>query len=102
MHYPPPSNSSAQPALTPADPPAGVPMKPKLTEAEVLYTDRKWHPATVLGWYELDDAHEQLLTGLLVFWLVHLQLESGEDPWFEYVKLNIRPPSGQGREPGSE
>jgi hypothetical protein len=22
-------------------------MEPKLTEAEVLYTDRQWHPATV-------------------------------------------------------
>ena len=95
MHYPPPSNSSAQPALTPADPPAGPPMKPKLTEAEVLYTDRKWHPATVLGWYELDDAHEQLLTGLLVSWLVRLRLESGKDSWFEYAKLNIRPRSGR-------
>jgi hypothetical protein len=104
MHYPPSSNSSAQPALTPADP-AGItrtPMKPKLTEAEVLYTDRKWHPATVVGWYELDDAHEQLLTGLLVFWLVHLRLENGDDSWFEYAKLNIRPRSGQGREPGGE
>ena len=90
-HYPPPSNSSAQPALTPADPPAGPPMKPKLTEAEVLYTDREWHPATVLGWYRLDVAHEQLRTGLLVFWLIHLRLENGEDVWFEYVKLNIRP-----------
>ena len=102
MHYPPPSNSSAQPALTPVDSPAGVPMKPKLAEVEVLYTDRKWHPATVLGWYELDDAHEQLLTGLWVFWLVHLRLESGEDSWFEYVKLNIRHGSGQGGEPEGE
>jgi hypothetical protein len=41
--------------------------------------------------YRLDVAHEQLLTGLWVFWLVHLRLESGEDSWFEYVKLNIRP-----------
>jgi len=49
MGYPPPSNSSEQPALTPADPPAGIPMEPKLTEAEVLYTNREWHPATVLG-----------------------------------------------------
>ena len=102
MLHPLPSNSSAQPALTPADPPAGPPMKPKLTEAEVLYTDRKWHPATVLGWYELDDAHEQLLTGLLVSWLIHLRLESGEDSWFEYAKLNIRHGSGQGGEPGGE
>ena len=93
MGYTPPSNSSEQPALTPADPPAGTgtPVEPRLTEAEVLYTDRKWHPATVLGWYRLDVAHEQLLTGLWVFWLVHLRLESGEDSWFEYVKLNIRP-----------
>jgi hypothetical protein len=60
-------------------------MEPRLTEAEVLYTDREWHPATVLGWYRLDVAHEQLLTGLWVFWLVHLRLESGEDLWFEYV-----------------
>jgi hypothetical protein len=62
-----------------------------LTEAEVLYTDCEWHPATVLGWYRLDVAHEQLLTGLWVFWLIQLRLESGEDSWFEYVKLNIRP-----------
>jgi hypothetical protein len=93
MGYPPPSDSSGQPALTPADPPAGTgtPVEPRLTGAEVLYTDREWHPATVLGWYRLDVAHEQLLTGLWVFWLVHLRLESGEDSWFEYVKLNVRP-----------
>jgi hypothetical protein len=42
-------------------------MEPKLTEAEVLYTDRQWHPPTVLSWYRLDIAHEQLLTGLCVF-----------------------------------
>jgi hypothetical protein len=91
MDHPPPPDSSGQPALTPADPPAGTPVEPRLTEAEVLYTDRQWHPATVLGWYRLDVAHEQLLTGLWVFWLVHLRLESGEDSWFEYAKLNIRP-----------
>lgn len=64
MDYPPLSNSSGQPALTRADPPAvtGTPIEPRLTEAEVLYTDREWHPATVLGWYRLDVAHEQLLT----------------------------------------
>jgi hypothetical protein len=39
----------------------------------------------------LDVAHEQLLTGLWLFWLVHLRLETGEDSWFEYAKLNIRP-----------
>jgi hypothetical protein len=38
-------------------------MEPRLTQAEVLYTDREWHPATVLGWYRLDVAHEQLFTG---------------------------------------
>ena len=38
-------------------------MEPRLTEAEVLYTDREWRSATVLGWYRLDVAHEQLLTG---------------------------------------
>ena len=38
-----------------------------------------------------DVAHEQLLTGLWVFWLIHLRLESGEDSWLEYAKLNIRP-----------
>jgi len=45
----PPSGSSGQPALTPADPPAGTgtPVEPRLAEAEVLYTDRQWHPATV-------------------------------------------------------
>lgn len=60
MDYPPPLNSSGQPALTPADPPAGTgtPMEPRLIEAEVLYTDREWHSATVLGWYRLDVAHE--------------------------------------------
>ena len=43
MGYPPPSNSSEQPALTPADPPTrtGTPVEPKLTQAEVLYTDRE-------------------------------------------------------------
>jgi hypothetical protein len=103
MGYPPPSNSSGQPALTLADPPAGpgTPVEPKLTEAEVLYTNRQWHPATVLGWYHLHVAHEQLLTGLWVFWLIHLRLESGEDSWFEYVKLNIRPRQGAGSDPHS-
>jgi hypothetical protein len=48
-------------------------------------------PSDDLGWYRLDIAHEQLLTGLWVFWLIQLRLESGEDSWFEYVKLNIRP-----------
>jgi hypothetical protein len=93
MDNPPPSNSSGQPDLTLAVGRAGTgkPIRPRLTEVEVLYTDREWHPATVLGWYRLDVAHEQLRTGLLVFWLVHLRLESGEDLWFEYVKLNIRP-----------
>jgi hypothetical protein len=98
MGYPRPSKNSEQPALTPADPPAGPAIKPRLTEAEVLYTDREWHPATVLGWYRLDVAYEQLLTGLWVFWLVHLRLESGEDSWFEYVKLNIRSRERQDRE----
>jgi hypothetical protein len=52
MGYPPPPNSSEEPALTPSDPPGGTgtPIEPRLTEAEVLYTDRAWYPATVLGW----------------------------------------------------
>jgi hypothetical protein len=29
--------------------------------------------------------------GSRVFWLIHLRLESGENSWFEYAKLNIRP-----------
>jgi hypothetical protein len=40
-------------------------------------------------------------TGLWVFWLVHLRLESGEDSWFEYVKLNIRPRERAGSDPHS-
>jgi hypothetical protein len=93
MGNPPSSDSSGQPDLTLAIGRAGTgkPVRPRLTEVEVLYTDREWYPATVLGWYRLDVAHEQLRTGLLVFWLVQLRLESGEDLWFEYVKLNIRP-----------
>lgn len=66
-------------------------MEPRLTEAEVLYTDREWHPATVLGWYRLDIAHEQPITKRWIFWLVRLQLESGEETWFEYDKRNLRP-----------
>jgi hypothetical protein len=93
MDDPSPLNSSGQPDLTLAIGRAGTgrPIRPRLTEVEVLYTAREWHPATVLGWYCLDIAHEQLRTGLLVIWFVHLRVESGEDLWFEYVKLNIRP-----------
>jgi hypothetical protein len=39
----------------------------------------------------VETAPAEVVTGRAVFWLIHLQLESGEGSWFEYVKLNIRP-----------
>jgi hypothetical protein len=65
-------------------------MEPRHTEAEALYADGTWRPVNVLGWHRLDVAHEQPITKRWIFWLVRLQLETGEKAWFEYDSLNLR------------
>ena len=65
-------------------------MQPRRTEAELLYVDGNWRPATVLGWYRLDVAHRQPVTNRWIFWLVRLRLGDGEGAWFEYDSLNLR------------
>jgi hypothetical protein len=76
-------------------------MEPRRTEAEVLYVDGQWRLANVLGWHRLDVAHRQPLTEVWVFWLVHLRLESREEAWFEYVRLNLRPIKASSRSASS-
>jgi hypothetical protein len=66
-------------------------MQPRRTEAEVLYADGNWRPAAVLGWYRLDVAGQQPITNRWIFWLVRLRLRDGEQAWFEYDSLNLRP-----------
>lgn len=65
-------------------------MEPRTTEAEVLHADQQWRPVQVLGWHRLDVARQQVITGRWTFWLVQLQLASGEKEWFEYDALNLR------------
>lgn len=66
-------------------------MEPRGAEAELLYTDTSWRAATVLGWYRLDVARQQVLTKVWVFWLVHIRLADGSEGWYEYDQRNIRP-----------
>ena len=93
MGYPPPSRTGADsPVLTRSDHlPPGSFMDPVRTDAEVLYADRQWRPAKVLGWHRLDVAHQQPITQRRIFWLVRLQLETGQKAWFEYDTRNLRP-----------
>jgi hypothetical protein len=42
-------------------------MEPRRTEAELLYADGIWRPATVLGWSRLDVAHRQPVTSRWIF-----------------------------------
>ena len=56
-----------------------------------LYMDGTWRRVTVLGWLRLDVAHRQPVTNRFIFWLVQLHLESGEEAWFEYHSLDLRP-----------
>ena len=93
MGYPPPSRAGADsPVLTRSyQLPSGSFMDPMRTDAEVLYTDQQWRPAKVLGWHRLDVAHRQPITQRWIFWLVRLQLETGERAWFEYDTRNLRP-----------
>jgi hypothetical protein len=72
-------------------------MRPRRTEAEVLYADGAWRPATVLGWCRLDIARRQPITNRWVFWLVRLRLGDGEQAWFEYDGLNLRPVKASSR-----
>ena len=71
--------------------PPGTAMEPRRTEAELLYMDGHPRRVTVLGWLRLDVAHRQPITNRFIFWLVHLRLETGEEAWFEYDSLNLRP-----------
>ena len=66
-------------------------MEPRHAQARVLYLDGEWREATVLGWHRLDVAHRQPVTEVWIFWLVHLRLEVGEEGWFEYIGVNLRP-----------
>jgi hypothetical protein len=66
-------------------------MDPVRTDAEVLYADRQWRPAKVLGWHRLDVACQQPITQRWIFWFVRLQLETGQRAWFEYDSRNLRP-----------
>jgi hypothetical protein len=66
-------------------------MKPKQAGTQVLYGDGTWRPAKVLGWLRLDVAHKQPITQRWVFWLVQMQLADGQEAWFEYDSLNLRP-----------
>lgn len=93
MGYPPPSRTGADiPVLARSDPlPSGSFMDPIRTDADLLYTDRQWRPAKVLGWHRLDVAQRQHITERWTFWLVRLELETGETAWFEYNSLNLRP-----------
>jgi hypothetical protein len=72
-------------------------MEPWGTEAELLYADGNWRPATVLGWYRLDVAHRQPITNRWIFWLVRLRLGDGDEAWFEYDSLNLRPVKASSR-----
>lgn len=69
-------------------------MEPTHTDAEVLYADAQWRPANVAGWLRLDVAHRQLITNRWIFWLVQSRLADGEEAWFEYDGLNLRPRPG--------
>ena len=93
MSYPPPSLSSKnRPMLARKDQlPLGSFINPRHVEAEVLYADRQWRPVMVLGWHRLDVAHRQAVTDRWIFWFVHLRLESGDEAWFEFDSLNLRP-----------
>ena len=66
-------------------------MEPRRAQAEVFHLGGKWRKATVLGWHRLDVARRQSLTGYWIFWLVHLRLEGGQEGWYQYVRLNLRP-----------
>src|SRR5258708_36770451 len=92
MGYPPPSTSSEKPALTRVDPPGGPLMHPRATEAQLLYLDGQWRPATVLAWHRLDVARRQPITEQGIFWLVHLRLPRGEEGWFEFYTATRAPP----------
>ena len=65
-------------------------MQPRRTDAELLYADGNWRPATVLGWYRLDVAYRQPVTNRWIFWLVRLRLGDGEEASFEDDSLNLR------------
>jgi hypothetical protein len=78
-------------------PPTGTAVQPRRTEAELLYADGNWRPATVLGWYRLDVANRQPVTNRRVFWLVRLRLGDGEQAWFEYDSLDLRPVKASSR-----
>src|SRR5258708_21390085 len=69
--------------------PSGSFMNPR--HAEVLCADGQWRPVMVLGWHRLDVAHRQAVTDRWIFWFVHLRLESGDEAWFEFDSLNLRP-----------
>src|SRR5262249_22576722 len=103
MGYPPPPSAQLRPVLARGDPPpAGTGMEARRTGAELLYVDGNWRPVTVLGWYRLGVAHRRPVTNRWVFWLVRLRLEDGQEAWFEYDRLNLRPVkasprSGSGR-----
>jgi hypothetical protein len=59
--------------------------------------DGTWRPATVLGWYRLDVASRQPVTNRWIFWLVRLRLGDGQETWFEYDSLNLRPVKASSR-----
>jgi hypothetical protein len=63
----------------------------KHAQAEVLLTDQRWAPVTVLAWHRLDEPFEQIVTLQWISWLVRLRLGDGSESWYEYVGLNLRP-----------
>ena len=64
MRYPPPGLiEDRPPGADQGDLSAsGTVLEPRRSEAELLYADGNWRPATVLGWYRLDVAHRQPVT----------------------------------------
>jgi hypothetical protein len=72
-------------------------MEARRAEAELLHADGNWRPVTVLGWYRLDVARRQPVTNRWIFWLVRLRLGGGEEAWFEYDSLDLRPVKASSR-----
>lgn len=73
--------------------PPGPWLRPRMTAAEVHWSDGTWRPATIVAWYKLPAPREDFVTGIKVEWLVRLETQAEGDDWYSYRRGHLRPVS---------
>jgi hypothetical protein len=96
MGFPLPVNRGPRIILRQVDAPGGECTEAAQPEAEVLNTEGKWMPVTVLAWHKLAQPYVQRITFVRITWLVKLRLADGTKGWYPHDGSCIRPVNESG------